>query len=109
MRISGTRARAGPFGAGIFSKAFVFSKIDIDVRIGIGVRDGDDDHIPAPLLAYEQTRSPAVNGSRASATLQRLRLEVEPTFLLDVARVFVPTLAGAAARPPSSCCPTTFA
>ena len=58
------------------------------------------DRIPAPLLAYEQTKGPAVNGSRGSATLQRLRLEVEPTFLLDVARVFVPTLAGGGGEAP---------
>ena len=30
----------------------------------------------------------------------RLRLEVEPTFLLDVARVFVPTLAGGGGEAP---------
>ena len=63
-------------------------------------RTDDASSIPAPLLAYEQTRSPAVHGSRASATLQRLRLEVEPTFLLDVARVFVPTLAGGGGEAP---------
>ena len=63
-------------------------------------RTDDASSIPAPLLAYEQMRSPAVHGSRASATPQRLRLEVEPTFLLDVARVFVPTLAGGGGEAP---------
>ena len=47
-----------------------------------------------PLLTYTRTEGPAVNGTRACATLQRIRLEVEPTFILDVGRVFVPALAG---------------
>ena len=54
-----------------------------------------------PLLTYTRTEGPAVNGTRACATLQRIRLEVEPTFILDVGRVFVPALAGGGGEAPA--------
>jgi hypothetical protein len=46
-----------------------------------------------------------VGGTRATATLQRLRLEVEPTFLLDVGRVFAPSLAGGGGEAPEEVLP----
>ena len=54
-----------------------------------------------PLLTYTRTEGPAVNGTRTCATLQRIRLEVEPTFILDVGRVFVPALAGGGGEAPA--------
>jgi hypothetical protein len=58
-----------------------------------------------PLLLVESTTGPAVGGTRAAVTLQRLRLEVEPTFLLDVGRVFVPSLAGGGGEAPEEVLP----
>ena len=58
-----------------------------------------------PLLAAEIVTGPAVGGARVDVTLQRLRVEAEPTFLLDVGRVFVPTLAGGGGEAPEDVLP----
>jgi hypothetical protein len=58
-----------------------------------------------PLLVVEATTGPAVGGTRAAVMLQHLRLEVDPAFLLDVGRVFVPTLAGGGGEAPEEVLP----
>ena len=58
-----------------------------------------------PLLIVESLTGPAVGGSSVLVTLQRLHLEVEPTFLLDVGRVFIPTLAGGGGEAPEEVLP----
>ena len=77
---------------------------------GGGVESSSDSSAEAagsllPLLMVESTTGPAVGGTRAAVTLQRLRLEVEPTFLLDVGRVFVPSLAGGGGEAPEEVLP----
>ena len=51
-----------------------------------------------PLLRAHCAR--ARETTHAAATMQRFALEVDPPFLLDVARVFVPALAGGGGESP---------
>ena len=77
------------------------------VARGGAVDDSGNDNLGRrlPLLAAEIVTGPAVGGARVDVTLQRLRVEAEPTFLLDVGRVFVPTLAGGGGEAPEDVLP----
>ena len=58
-----------------------------------------------PFLAVEYTSDPRSNRRVVDASLHRLRAEAEPTFLLDVARVFAPNLAGGGGEAPEEVLP----
>ena len=74
---------------------------------GNGVDTTDDDssatEFALPLLRLRASSSATT--TTAAATMQRFTIEVDPTFLLDVGRVFVPSLAGGGGESPEDVLP----
>jgi len=74
---------------------------------GNGVDTTDDDssatEFALPLLRLRASSSATT--TTAAATMQRFTIEVDPTFLLDVGRVFVPSLAGGGGESPENVLP----
>ena len=72
---------------------------------GVPLDTADDEFkLALPLLRARYASSASTN-TNVTATLQRFTLTVDPTFLLDVGRVFVPSLAGGGGESPEDVLP----